>query len=319
MRLTNEQIRSISFGAVHVTEDNDGLHFYKCTQKQIEAWKTHSQSLLTNSSTSTGVCLDFHTDSQSFAFRASSGRKFEIYVDGLLREQFILNEEREGRVPLSDPLGNKKDSYRVTLYFPSHDIHGALEWVELDDGATFTPHSFDRKWLFIGDSITQGWASDFDSLSYALRVARFFNAECVIQGTGGAYFAEDTFDSIEFDPDIVSIAYGTNDFGHYKTLDDLREHTRAHLSLIANEYKGKKLFCISPIWRGHRDGKAMGSFEQCRAVVIEEAERLGFIHIDGLALVPPLPVFYQDGYLHPNDNGFSIYAENLIFALKEHI
>ena len=319
MRLTNEQIKSVAFGAVNVTEDNNGLHFYKCTQKQLEAWRSHSMSLFSNASTSSGIRLDFETNSQSFAFRASAGKKFEIYVDDILRKQFIFEEAGEGRIILSDPLGHKKDNYRVTLYFPSHGACGILEWVELDDGATFTPHRFDRKWLFIGDSITQGWASDHDSLSYAIRTARFFNAECVIQGIGGAYFAEDTFDSIDFDPDIVSVAYGTNDFGHYKTLDELRSHANAHFSLIANEYKSKKLFFISPIWRDHREGKAMGSFEECRAVVIEEAERLGFIHIDGLTLVPPLPVFYQDEYLHPNDNGFSVYAENLILALKDHI
>ncbi len=140
----------------------------------------HRQDLFVNASASTGICLDFETNSQSFAFRASARKKFEIYVDGLLRRQFIFEEAGEARVALTDPLGHKKDSCRVTLYFPSHGERGILEWVELDDGAVFTPHSFDRKWLFIGDSITQGWASDHDSLSYALRVARFFNAEYVI-------------------------------------------------------------------------------------------------------------------------------------------
>lgn len=318
MKLTNEQIKSVTFGAVRAYEENGILHFYKCTQKQIDAWTAHREDLGYRAATSSGIRLDFHTNSQNLAFCAFQGKKFEVYVDGLLRKQIIFDTEKEAAIPLCDPLGHKKDSYRVTLYFPSHEV-GVIEWVEIDDGAYITPHEYDRKWLFIGDSITQGWAAIIDSLSYALRVSRFFNADCVVQGIGGAYFAEDSFDSIDFDPDIVSVAYGTNDFGHYKTLDELREHARAHLSLIANEYKDKKLFYISPIWRDKRDGKAMGSFEECREVLIKEAVRLGFTHIDGLTLVPPLPDFFYDEYLHPDNNGFSLYAENLISAMKDYI
>ena len=236
-----------------------------------------------------------------------------------MRHQMFMKDGEEKRFELSDPLGNKKDSYRVTLYFPSHDVYGTLSRVELDDGATFTPHKYDMKWLFIGDSITQGWAALVDSLSYAWRVSRFYNADCVINGVGGAFFHEDTFDTINFDPDVVSVAYGTNDFGYFKTLDEFRAHTRAYLELVAKEYAGKKIFVISPIWRDKRDGKSMGSFEECRAVVYEEAERLGLIHIDGLYLVPPLPQFYYDEYLHPNENGFSLFAENLITELQKYI
>ena len=115
------------------------------------------------------------------------------------------------------------------------------------------------------------------------------------------------------------VAYGTNDFGHYKTYEELRTHASAHLSLIAEEYRGKKIFVLSPIWRDKRDGKSMGTFEDCRAIVAEEAERLGLIHIDGLRLVPPIPEFFGDEYLHPNDEGFAIYAENLIIALESYI
>ena len=207
----------------------------------------------------------------------------------------------------------------MTLYLPSHGTGGVLSYVELDDGARITPHRFDRKMLFVGDSITQGWDSTYDSLSYAYRVSRYFNAESVIQGIGGAYYHESTFDRLPFDPDIVLVAYGTNDFGHYKTLEELRAHVSAHLSLLAREYTGKKCFALSPIWRDHRDGKAMGSFADCRRVIIEEIERVGWIHIDGLTLVPPMPAFFKDEYLHPHDNGFSLYAENLIPALEKYL
>ena len=63
----------------------------------------------------------------------------------------------------------------------------------------------------------------------------------------------------------------------------------------------------------------MGTFENACAIVKEEAEALGLTVIDGLTLVPPMPEFFADEYLHPNDLGFGVYAENLIRALNQHL
>ena len=63
----------------------------------------------------------------------------------------------------------------------------------------------------------------------------------------------------------------------------------------------------------------MGTFDGARQIVIDEALKLNLKHIDGLLLVPPVDEFFADGHLHPNDEGFSIYAENLIRELKKHI
>lgn len=319
MKLTFETIQQITVGAVHMEQAEDGIHFYKCSEKQIAAWNLQRKDLGERAAGTTGVRLDFHTNSQTLSFGVLQGNKFELYVDNLLRDQFLMEDTKSATASLCDALGNKQEEYRVTLIFPSHGNGGVLEWIELDDGAWVTPHTFDCKMLFIGDSITQGWASKYDSLSYAWRVSRHFNADSVIQGIGGAYFHEDCFDSIPYDPDTVLVAYGTNDFGHFRSYDEFRGHVSAHLRLIAKEYAGKQIFVLSPIWRDKRDGKRMGTFEGCRAIVAEKAEKLDLIHIDGLKLVPPLPEFFGDGYLHPNDEGFSLYAENLIIELEKHL
>ena len=318
MKLTFEQICSITSGAVSVEQKPDGIHFYKCTKEQIEAWTRLSTTLGERAATTTGVCLDFHTNSKHLAFSIVGENKFELYIDGLLRHQFRSDTKSTFSAELCDTLGNEQSEYRVTLVLPSHSA-GILQELTLDDGATVEPHRYDRKMLFIGDSITQGWNAQYDSLSYAWRVSRHFNADSIIQGIGGAYYHESTFDTLPFDPDVVLVAYGTNDFGHYSSLEELRGHVSAYLSLIKQEYASKQIFVLSPIWRGHRDGKKMGNFEDCRTVIIQEAERLGMIHINGLRLVPPFPSLFADEYLHPNDEGFSIYAENLIVELEKHL
>ena len=318
MKLTFEQICEITSGAVAIEQKADGLHFYKCTKKQIEAWTRQSTGLGTRAETTTGICLDFRTDAKALSFAAVSGNKFELYINGLLRHQFLSEGAQTHRFELCDALGNLQEEYRVTLVLPSHDF-GILEWIDLEDATTVTKHVYDCKMLFIGDSITQGWNTQYDSLSYAWRVSRHFNADSVIQGIGGAYYHESTYDTLPFDPDVVLIAYGTNDFGHYKSLKELRDHVSAHLSLVKRDYADKQIFVISPIWRDHREGKQMGSFEDCRATIAEEAERLGMTHVDGLRLVPPFPSLFADEYLHPNDEGFAIYAENLIIELEKHL
>ena len=46
-----------------------------------------------------------------------------------------------------------------------------------------------------------------------------------------------------------------------------------------------------------------------------EPEARGFEVISGLELVPPRAELFADTYLHPNDLGFGVYAENLIKKL----
>ena len=323
MKLSLEEIRKITDGALCVTEEADGFHFYRCTDRQINAWKDFSEFLHKGALCTTGIRLDFVTNSKTLRFAASDGNKFEVWVDGLPRKQFRADKCREsGEIPtlsLCNPLGHGKDEYRVTLWLPAH-TKGVLSFVELDDGATLRPYDgYKMKLLFIGDSITQGWDASYDSLSYAHRVAAYYDASFVNQGIGGAFYHENCFDTIAFDPDVVTVAYGTNDFGRYPTYDEMRTHVRAHLSRIASEYAEKRIFVLTPIWRDRRDGKKMGTFEGACAIVAEEAASLSLTVIDGLSLVPPNPEFFADGYIHPNDLGFGLYAENLIKVLNTHL
>ena len=323
MKLTYQEMKQLTVGAVHISETENGLSFYKCTQKQIDAWGQLNEGLGQRALTTTGIRLDFHTNSKSLTFTTPAIGKYELHVDGLLHKQFTVGSEdcpvgEPLTAALGDPLGNPKDEVRVTLHLPNHKA-GALSSLELDDGSYARRHQFDCKMLMIGDSITQGWKSVYDSYSYAYQLSRYLNAESVIQGIGGAFYHETTFDTLPFAPDIVTVAYGTNDFGKYKTYEDMRAHVAAYLDLIAGAYRGKKIFVFSPIWRDKREGKAMGTFDGACAIVAEEAEKRGMIHIEGLYLVPPLPDFFEDGYLHPNDLGFMIYAANLYAEMSKYL
>ncbi|MBQ8803530.1 MAG: SGNH/GDSL hydrolase family protein [Tyzzerella sp.] len=318
MKLTLEQIRNITVGALNVWEEDGAFRFAKCTAKQVEAWYKVDQILGERSEATTGVRLDFHTNSKYFKFISRTVSNYEIYIDNVLTYAYFKSDFEDDKCKTIE-LDEKE--HRITLYLPGHDDPGTLELVEISDGATLIPHKFDCKMLFIGDSITQGWESTWDSLSYANHVSRFFNAESVIQGIGGSMYHMTTFDeAIEFEPDIVIVAYGTNDWGRYKTLEEGREHCCKYLDQLVARYSNKKLFGISPIWRADSQNKvSMGSFEACTTYVKEEIKNHGMTLIDGETLTPHLPAFYSDEYLHPDTKGFGIYALNLISKLQKYL
>ncbi len=317
MKLSFDTIKKITVGAVHIWQEEDGIHFGKCTQKQVDAWYALSTVLGERAETTTGVRLDFHTNSKALAFTAPRGNKFEIYVNGIMAHYIPEGElcERSCRVELDG-----SENY-VSLVLSAHDV-AVISSLELDDGAYIEPHTFDLKMLFIGDSITQGWDSGYDSLAYAPRVSRFFNAESVIHGVGGGYFHPTILDdAVPFEPDAVVIAFGTNDWGASKDAEAYEKNAREFLDGICKRYEGKKIFVISPIWRGDTKERitSVGKFDVAIGLVKKQAEAHGVYLIDGYTLVPHMEDFYADKYLHPNALGFGIYAENLIKELQKYL
>ena len=318
MKLSFEKVKELTVGAVEIIEADGEMLFYKYTSTQRTAWEAHGSFLARNANGSTGVRLDFNTNSRHLSFCVGGEGKFEVYLNGIFRS--CVNAVDGGKLflTLDDPLGNPCSSTRVTIYFPSHGAGGTLRWIEIDDDAEAIRSKFDTKILFMGDSITQGWASAYDTLSFTYRVSRHFNAESVIQGVGGAGFFADILDEIPFDPDKIIIAYGTNDFDFRKSSQELVTAVEDFMDRVYNLYVNKNVYVISPIWRSSNEKKAVGSFADCRKIIADEAEKRGFVHIDGLLLVPPDENLFADG-LHPNDNGFSVYAENLIIQLEKMI
>lgn len=310
MRLSFDTIKNITVGAVRIWQEEDGIYFSKMTEKQIAAFKALSDTLFGTASATTGIRLDFHTDSTYVKFAVGVKGKYEIKIDGTLKERIEAELGEEYTVQL------KEGVHRVTLHLPSH-ARGALSYVELCDGAKLERHKFDCKILFIGDSITQGWNSHFDTLSYAYQVSDHFNAESIIQGAGGAYYHRTTLEKLDFDPDVVIVAYGTNDSFRIKTMDDFGKLVHDCLTTVRDFYPNAEMHVITPIWRTDYDEpKPYGHVQLVGDRIREEAEKLSLHVIDGMTMIPPFEKFMDDS-LHPNDLGFSIYAHNLIKILEK--
>ena len=318
MKLSFDTIKSVTVGALSITERDDGVHFRKCTQKQLDAWLAFSKALCDNASATTGIRLDLHTNSRTFKFTAPVGNKFEIYVNDALTYYFPAS----ALVDHSASIELDGQDNRITLVFPCHGAPTVLSSVEVDDGAEVRPHKFDKKLLFIGDSITQGWDSGYDSLSYAYRTSRFFNADSVIQGVGGGFFHETIFDEdIDYEPDAIIVAFGTNDWGRCPSLDELLDNMTKFLKKVKSRYTDRPIICLSPIWRdvSANPVRASGRFDDVCEAIKDTARQNGATVIDGYTLAPHHPDFFMDKTTHPSGLGYGVYAENLIKQIKDYI
>ena len=74
MKLSFEEIKKITFGAVRVWQDADGICFSRCTEKQEAVWNEQDPVLGTRARSTTGVRLDFHTNATQLSMLASHGR-----------------------------------------------------------------------------------------------------------------------------------------------------------------------------------------------------------------------------------------------------
>jgi len=313
MKLTFEQVKSVTFGAVNVYADERGIHFRRFTDRQLAVWDQLSEQFKTRSRGTAGCQLSFYTNSQNMMLDIASGVKFEILVNGLPIACFQLESPR--RLPVSLGEGEK----HVVITLPNY-TEAILNYIAIDEGAYVRPYEHRRKFLFLGDSITQGSQSTRDTFCYAHRISRFFDAEYMNWGIGGSYMVADTLEDVGFDPDAVFIAYGTNDYTLGVSLESLEKACREYFDRVQALFPNKKIFYISPLWRADNALlRKTGTLDDCREVFIRECEKHGFIHIDGYCLVPHMEFYFKDGYLHPNDLGFSYYSENLIKFLVNHL
>lgn len=311
MKLTAEQIAAFTCGAIETEFSTDDYHFSRFYPEQISAFVARAQIYDQRCRSTCGIRLEFETDSTTIRVDVKAAGRYELLVDGL---QVVLQNCDAGDTLYANlGEGNKY----ITVMLPWHS-EGVLSFVMLDEGAYAKPHQFDRKFLFLGDSITQGSTSKQDSLAYACRVARWFNADYINQGVGGTKFFPETLVKPNFEPDTVFIAYGTNDFNSMPSIEVIEDNCRKYLDTVKSWYPSARIYVISPLWR--LDGnmvRAAGTLDQVREVIIKQTEAHGLTHIDGYKLVPHDPMYYADKRLHPDALGMSIYAEQLLKMISK--
>ncbi len=324
MKLTYDQIKEITLGALYVTQNEDGkISFSRFTDKQLEHYRIHDAGHYMRSASATGMKFSFHTDAREIRIdcemiRATAESRFDLDIlcDGAMYHHTEMTAESdifEGVISTALPEG----AHHVTVFLPSFSAFN-LKSLELEGASFMTAHKpSGKKILFLGDSITHGSSSRYPSLCYTARLAAMTDAITLNQGIGGDIFRPGIIDpELPFDPDVVTIAFGTNDWSGARENPALRlSRASAYFDNVKNAFPKAKIVYISPIWRRLTDAE-YATFLPARLEFEALAKEKGLALVDGFTLVPHLCEFYSDG-LHPNPLGFSLYAENLAVALKK--
>lgn len=335
MKLNLEQIKAVTWGVNNVTQETDGIHFYRFTPEQMALYKDRSADFYSKALSSAGVRFCFKTDSRKLALDAfltpQGGVRryysFDVCVNGKMHVCWNNYEgvEMTGNytgteLPVGDfaaetDLGEGEKELCIHLPW---DMCTVLKGLYLDDHATVIPVKRSKKLLCFGDSITQGYDALCPSHRYISLLADHLNAEECNRAIGGEVFLPALAEIKEnFVPDLITVAYGTNDFMAVPMERFLR-NCKGFYENLSRNYPTVPIFAITPIWRKNQvSNQDHTDFQFVEAYIREVAQNLPNVTvIRGYDLVPHEPNYFGDLVLHPSDKGFEFYANNLIKAMN---
>ena len=203
------------------------------------------------------------------------------------------------------PAGND----RFTIFFP---WQGEVEVTDLrlSEGAYFrpVPETDGKRWLFVGDSITQGMEAEAPEQSFAALLARKLGVDFRNCGVGGLKLEpEFVRETLTGKFDAVLLAFGVNDASLKTPLSKFEENARSVMENLSAQKTS--VFVLTPLY--WPDESEPGILEKYRGVLRRTtADFPGVGVLEGDPLLPHDRKYFVDG-VHPNEDGMAILAENL--------
>lgn len=318
-----EQIKDLVHGAVRVEEGDGLISFFRFTEEQQELYRVTSRDFYIKSFATAGVSLEFDTDSENLFLSVEVGRgssrtyfTHSLLVDGVRASELSGDIGAEDNVPFSKSFALKSGMKRVKILFP-WSVCSHLKELTLDENARVIPVEKSLKMLMFGDSITQGYDAAAPEKAYAIQLSCALNAEAVNKGIAGEqFFAGFGKTKDDFTPDLITVAYGTNDWRHAKK-EKFLSSCKGFFENVRNNYPNVKIVAITPLWRVDiNNEQEFGEPLSFVGNYIKELAKAipNMVVIDGVDLIPHDPKYYQTDGVHPIDAGFELYSKNLIEA-----
>ena len=332
MILNFEQIKAITAGAVQFSQEVDGIHLRRYTPEQVELYEDRLMGhLYSKTFNSSGMKLQFKTNSRRVLLRllvrSTTGGNpgpfsVDVFVNGELYgylDNFAdaETEASEGRLNKEILLSGKENEIYIQFPYESMTV---IQGVEIDDGAYIKPARPEKKLLVFGDSISMGCTVQRPSNHYTCRLAKALNAEEFNKAMGTErFFSPLAKAKDDFEPDYITVAYGTNDWD-FLYREQFLKNCSKFMKNLHETYPNAKIFVITPLWRKNRDEKRdCGTFDELSAYIRKCAEEIpDIVVIDGYDLGPHEEIYFADGQLHPNDAGFDHYTKNLLKQILPH-
>ena len=333
MKLSFSQIKSIANGAVRITEDDQGIHFFRFTEEQDNLYKLRNDDFYTKALSSSGIQFCFTTDSSKLSLKGEvypgSTRKyyaFEIFCNDVKLGTIQNFDEASiaGKQATFDgKLGEFSKSFdlpqgmnTITVIFP-WTVKTVIKEVEIDDNAALVPVKRKNKILCFGDSFTQGYDALYPSSKYISRLAQYLDAEEYNKAIGGErFYPELALTKDAFTPDFITIAYGGND-RYGSSEEELAQHCAQFYENIRKNYPDVKIIAIAPLrcedYVETCKMKAFATVGQTIEKVINKQKNVTFI--PAYDYVTKDGNFFADN-VHLNDAGLDVFYQKFMKDLE---
>ena len=311
MKLTNEQLKTIYFGALQFKETKDGyLQAFQYNDEQMAYFKKASDFWYDRCMASTSKTLEFSTNATKFSFDyklawKGSEDSIELEIDDVITKiNYIKDMKDEDTLSYNLPNGNKK----IVVYLPAD----ATIWIKnFQLNGDFTPAIKEHKVLWLGDSITQGFGPLRSSLTYVSVANKQLGYDIINQGIGGYVYDKNSLMDMGYKPEKLIVALGTNQYGEetMKPVEDYYEQLFKIYGLLPT-------LCITPLWRDDPNTNHEKLEQYCEGIKNVCRKYKNIIIVDGFKLVPHLSEYFLDN-LHPNALGAQVYGRNLVEKIRE--
>ena len=322
--MDGQKIRAFFHGIVSLREESGELLPLRLTERQLERYGGIPYCPFRYATA--GVCLKFISTAKTLLFTYRTGSVwewwengkacFDIYENGMLRDFYPAEAGEETHIIQFDRKDRGAES-EFTIYFP-HNAEVRL--CDVDFGNAVPVPEAERRFLILGDSISQGLMGNSASFCYTAQLARFYDAELLNLSVGGECFDETALDpQLPYSPTDVIVALGTNDAAIIADYDKVVANMTRYLDRVSVLYEGCRLYVITPPYLMNAEAEGAKQYElQCRIseMIRIEAEKHGIRVLSGERAVPHHSRFFSDS-AHPNDLGFSQYALYLIRELEK--
>ena len=327
MDFSNEQIIPFVHNALRTeTDPQERLRFLRFTPEQTADYGLDGEGFPIRCRASANVTLDFITDSDWLAIQydvqIASSRSFygmDLFVDGSLHDSRIWEGFSSSEVLFDLPEG----THRITLFFPwSAEV--MLRRFALSDGASACPVPPKKlRILMIGDSITQGYVAMHPGFTWAGEITRGLDAEVLNLGVGGYGFNINSLNHrIEWQPHLIILAYGTNDYMGQESGAGYRQNAFAYMDGLTRMFPETPILQALPIYRHDEKFVCLEkirtyTFEDARRILRETAAAFPQVTVMESGYFPHSADYFAPDYLHPNDLGFRIMGERLAKEIRQ--
>lgn len=306
MQLTNLQLVPLLHGAVDWEITAAGLIPYRFPLTYLNTLTPEDMGWYARASAGIRVCLESAADAVELRLRTTQVCNFsvpavcEAFVNGDRVCCWEPEQRLDAQTAIHIPLNGQS---RVEFWLPINQTV-ALESLELIGSDTYRPIPVsERTCLWIGDSITQGFACGVPSETWTGRIARDGRLELINQGIGGHSFRRGFIQPLPITPDEIIVALGTN--GSWDSPPD-KHDPRGFFDALFQVWPHTPTTVITPIPRLSGDASRLpDTLEQIRAAI---SGRSNVRLIDGYRLLSPDANYFADG-VHPNNVGMKMLAD----------